>query len=136
MAVTKFEKQVADILRRENLTGNIRFSLLGRKVFPAMFQRVAKGITDDKIQVRWVDKHSKIPGDGRYDHKTNTFYIRDTTADPGDLYSLLVHEAVHAHSDIVGEARDPWPEEAIATIAGCACLYNMGRAKDATLKDL
>ncbi|QDU25127.1 hypothetical protein ETAA8_01880 [Anatilimnocola aggregata] len=135
-AYTKFEQQVVAILTNKKYTGNIKFTLLNRKVEPSMFQDVAAAIKQNRIQVRWVDKNSKVPGDGLYDAARNTFYIRDTTSDIGDLYSLIVHESVHAYSDLVKTPRDTLPEEFIAYVAGSVCLHNLGKAKDPVIYDL
>jgi len=133
---TKFEQKVVGILTNKKITGNIKFTLMGRKVEPKMFTDVAAAIKDNRIQVRWVDKNSKVAGDGVYDASRNTFYIRDTTSDVGELYSLIVHETIHAYSDLLKTPRDVLPEEFIAYVAGSVCLNNLGLATDPVIYDL
>jgi len=115
--LTSLEKSVSRFLRRTSSFAKIDFSFDGsRQINRKTFAEVAKYIEEGKIHVK-VTKDSQ----GRYDPAQGVkciFLPADhAAAGTAMVGGFLVHEAVHAHSDITGKAVPVQTDEGCAYIA-------------------
>lgn len=96
------------------------FQIRGWTLPPFLFDRVSNYVARGLIKVRYEAKAGPDQGDGEYASKSDTLYLR--RLDQGlETRALIVHEAVHAGFDLLGNPMIRAYSEAFAYVA--QCLY-------------
>lgn len=112
---------VTAVLAKPEVT-KISFSYGGVKVDSNGFKRVISSINSNKIKVQHNARLGSKKGIYRYTHNTLFLGFKATGGD-ADREALIVHECVHAISDIAGTKMLVSKSEAVAYIAQCLYFY-------------